>query len=164
MSRQLPPLNSLRAFEAAARHLSFAKAAEELHVTPAAISQQVKGLEAFYGVKLFRRMTRALILSALLALSACDEATQAVDDVARRGAKSAVVETLTTRFPAVPKAAVTPFTDCLIDNASAREIGEFAKDAVIGVSDSTVALVTTVLQRPETQTCVAQAGLSLLTA
>lgn len=63
MSRNLPPLNGLRAFEAAARHLSFAKAAEELHVTPAAISQQVKGLEAFYGVKLFRRMTRALILT-----------------------------------------------------------------------------------------------------
>ena len=63
MSRQLPPLNGLRAFEAAARHLSFAKAAEELNVTPAAISQQVKGLEAYYGVKLFRRMTRALILT-----------------------------------------------------------------------------------------------------
>lgn len=63
MSRHLPPLNALRAFEAAARHLSFAKAAEELNVTPAAISQQVKSLEAFTGIKLFRRLTRALVLT-----------------------------------------------------------------------------------------------------
>ncbi len=45
MARRLPPLNALRAFEAGARHLSFTKAAEELHVTQAAISQQVKRLE-----------------------------------------------------------------------------------------------------------------------
>ena len=77
---------------------------------------------------------------------------------------AAVAETLTTRFPAVPQQAVTPFTDCVIDNATAREIGEFAKDAVIGVSETTVALVTSVLQRPETQTCVTRAGLTLLTA
>jgi LysR family glycine cleavage system transcriptional activator len=63
MSRRLPPLNSLRAFEAAARHLSFTKAAEELHVTPAAISQQVKNLEDYCGTPLFRRLTRALILT-----------------------------------------------------------------------------------------------------
>ena len=55
MPRQLPPLNALRAFEAAARHLSFARAAEELHVTPAAISQQIKLLEDQLGVTLFRR-------------------------------------------------------------------------------------------------------------
>ena len=61
MTRRLPPLNALRAFEAAARHLSFTKAAEELHVTPAAISQQVKALEDHLGVKLFRRLTRALL-------------------------------------------------------------------------------------------------------
>lgn len=55
MSRRLPPLTSLRAFEAAARHLSFARAAEELHVTPAAISQQIKQLEDYLGLLLFRR-------------------------------------------------------------------------------------------------------------
>ncbi|RVU38502.1 transcriptional regulator GcvA [Hwanghaeella grinnelliae] len=59
----LPPLNSLRAFEAAARHLSFTKAAQELHVTPAAVSQQIRQLEAFYGIPLFRRTTRTLILT-----------------------------------------------------------------------------------------------------
>lgn len=55
MVRRLPPLRSLRAFESAARHLSFARAAEELHVTPAAISQQIKLLEEHLGVALFRR-------------------------------------------------------------------------------------------------------------
>jgi len=61
--RQLPPLNALRAFEAAARHMSFSKAAEELNVTPAAISQQIRALEDIAGVKLFRRLTRALLLT-----------------------------------------------------------------------------------------------------
>jgi LysR family glycine cleavage system transcriptional activator len=55
MPRELPPLNALRAFEAAARHLSFVRAAEELHVTPAAISQQVKLLEDHLGASLFHR-------------------------------------------------------------------------------------------------------------
>lgn len=61
--RQLPPLNALRAFEAAARHMSFSKAADELNVTPAAISQQIRALEDIVGVKLFRRLTRALLLT-----------------------------------------------------------------------------------------------------
>lgn len=55
MARRLPPLRSLRAFEAAARHLSFARAADELHVTPAAISQQIKILEQDLGLPLFYR-------------------------------------------------------------------------------------------------------------
>ncbi len=63
MARRLPPLNALRAFEAAARHLSFTRAAEELHVTQAAISHQVKALEEHLGRKLFRRLNRALLLS-----------------------------------------------------------------------------------------------------
>ena len=60
---RLPPLNALRAFEAAGRHLSFSRAADELHVTPAAVSHQIKALEAFLGVKLFRRRHRALLLT-----------------------------------------------------------------------------------------------------
>lgn len=58
------PLNALRAFEAAARHLSFKNAASELHVTPGAVSHQVKLLEDYLGVVLFRRLTRALELTA----------------------------------------------------------------------------------------------------
>lgn len=63
MTDRLPPLATLRAFEAAARHLSFKKAAAELHVTPAAVSQQIKLLENHVGVELFRRLTRALDLT-----------------------------------------------------------------------------------------------------
>ncbi|MDX2103336.1 MAG: transcriptional regulator GcvA [Alphaproteobacteria bacterium] len=63
MARRLPPLNALRAFEAAARHGSFTRAADELNVTQAAISHQVKGLEERLGVLLFRRLNRALILT-----------------------------------------------------------------------------------------------------
>ncbi|TAN50566.1 MAG: transcriptional regulator GcvA [Rhodospirillales bacterium] len=62
MSR-MPPLTSLRAFEAAARHLSFTRAAQELHVTQAAVSHQVKTLEDFLGQPLFLRLTRALELT-----------------------------------------------------------------------------------------------------
>ncbi|MEK6245985.1 MAG: transcriptional regulator GcvA [Pseudomonadota bacterium] len=61
--QRLPPLNALRAFEAAARHLSFAMAAKELHVTPAAVSHQVKGLEGHLDQRLFRRLARGLELT-----------------------------------------------------------------------------------------------------
>ncbi|WP_375308469.1 LysR family transcriptional regulator [Bradyrhizobium sp. A11] len=64
MTYALPPLNALRAFEAAARHLSFKLAAHELHVTPAAVGQQVKALEARLGVQLFERLHKQLILTA----------------------------------------------------------------------------------------------------
>jgi len=63
MTRRLPSLNALRAFEAAARQLSFTKAAAELHVTQAAISHQVKALEADLGQPLFRRYNRRLMLT-----------------------------------------------------------------------------------------------------
>ncbi len=61
--RTLPPLGSLRAFEAAARHMSFHKAAGELGVTPTAISHQIKSLEEMCGQKLFRRRPRPLALT-----------------------------------------------------------------------------------------------------
>ena len=61
--RRLPPLHSLRAFEAAARHLHFGKAAEELHLTPTAISHQVKLLESLIGAELFRRYPRPMRLT-----------------------------------------------------------------------------------------------------
>mgnify|MGYP002725602558 CR=1 FL=1 len=63
MSRHMPPLNSLKAFEAAARHLSFTRAAAELNVTQAAISHQVKALEETLGLALFRRVNRSLLLT-----------------------------------------------------------------------------------------------------
>lgn len=63
MPDRLPPLNALRAFEAAARLLSFKLAAAELSVTPTAISHQIRGLEEYLGVSLFHRLTRALELT-----------------------------------------------------------------------------------------------------
>jgi len=63
MATPLPPLTALRAFDAAARHMSFAKAAEELNVTPAALSFQIKSLEEHLGAPLFRRLNRAVELT-----------------------------------------------------------------------------------------------------
>lgn len=87
--RKLPPLKSLQAFEAAARWLSFTKAAEELHVTPAAVSQQIRQLEEYLGVPLFRRLTRAVQLTeearAVLPLvtEGFDRLAEAVERLAR---------------------------------------------------------------------------------
>jgi len=63
MTRKLPPMNSVRAFEAAARHVSFTKAGEELHVTHGAISRQVSQLESWLGTPLFRRLASQLTLT-----------------------------------------------------------------------------------------------------
>lgn len=63
MPDRLPPLTSLRAFDAAARHMSFANAAKELFVTPAALSYQIKQLEEFLGTPVFRRLNRAVELT-----------------------------------------------------------------------------------------------------
>ncbi|MCE7876059.1 MAG: LysR family transcriptional regulator [Betaproteobacteria bacterium PRO3] len=63
MRRPLPPLNAVRAFEAAGRHESFARAAQELHVTPGAISRHVKTLEDLLGVRLFTRANRQVRLT-----------------------------------------------------------------------------------------------------
>src|SRR6202163_4463424 len=63
MPRRLPQLNALKAFEAAARHESFTKAAEDLCVTQGAVSHQVKALEAELGVKLFNRERQRLVIT-----------------------------------------------------------------------------------------------------
>jgi LysR family transcriptional regulator, glycine cleavage system transcriptional activator len=106
MPRRLPPLNGLRAFEAAARHMSFSKAAEELNVTPAAISQQVKGLEAYYDVPLFRRATRTLYLTdagqaALPTLrEGFDKLAEAANRIAARESDSVLTVSVTPSFAA----------------------------------------------------------------
>src|SRR5207302_7938412 len=71
MNGHLPPLSALRAFETAARLKSFSKAAEELNVTPAAISHQIHALEQDLGVQLFHRLNRAdeLTASAIVVLA-----------------------------------------------------------------------------------------------
>jgi len=63
MTRRLPPLNAIKAFEAAARHESFTRAAEELFVTQGAVSHQVKALEEEFGLKLFTRERQRLVIT-----------------------------------------------------------------------------------------------------
>jgi DNA-binding transcriptional LysR family regulator len=97
---QLPPLDLLLAFEAAARHLSFTRAAEELFLTQSAVSRQIQALEQSLGSKLFERRTRALLLTEAGqryyqvtqgVLGQLDEATQKL-----RGATAARTVTVTT--------------------------------------------------------------------
>jgi len=82
MARPLPPLNALRAFDAAARHLSFARAAGELAVTPGAVSRQIQALEQALGVALFRRGNRVVELTAS-GLDYAQEVREALERLAR---------------------------------------------------------------------------------
>ena len=86
MPRRIYPLNALRAFEASARHLSFVKASAELSVTPAAVSHQVKKLEEYLGLPLFRRRARGLLLteSGQLLLSELSEVFLRLDTAMER--------------------------------------------------------------------------------
>jgi len=102
MKRSNLPLNGLRAFEAAARHLSFTRAAAEMNVTQAAISHQVKTLEDRLGLALFRRLPKGLRLTeegqALLPElgAALDRIGNALDRLSQRGSSVITVSTLTT--------------------------------------------------------------------
>ncbi|HKU94823.1 MAG TPA: transcriptional regulator GcvA [Vineibacter sp.] len=104
MARTLPPLNALRAFEAAARHGSFVAAADELSVTPAAISHQVKSLEDRLDVALFRRLARGLALTpegeALLPdlRDAFDRMALALERVSRQTSGRVLTISLVTTF------------------------------------------------------------------
>lgn len=106
MARRLPPLTSLRAFEAAGRHLSFTLAAAELRVTQAAISHQVKSLEEHLGKSLFLRQPRQLELTAagqaLLPVirTAFDQIDQAVADLSSSRTSSALTVRLAPSFAA----------------------------------------------------------------
>ena len=86
MTRRLPNLKHLRAFEAAARHLSFKQAADELSVTQAAISHQIKALEQHFGARLFHRMNRQVTLTDEAAALAA-ELEQVLDQVAVASAR-----------------------------------------------------------------------------
>src|SRR3982750_4593400 len=106
MIYRLPPLNSLRVFEAAARHLSFKDAATELSITQAAVSHQVKSLEEYLGVQLFRRAGRGVQLTE--AARAClpklregfDALAAAVEMIRERGAETDLVITAPPVFTA----------------------------------------------------------------
>lgn len=86
----MPPLSSLRAFEAVARRLSFSKAAEDLHVTPSAVSQQIRFLEQFLGESLFARTRRSVALTEV-AMKMLPEIQAGLETLARAiGSKTAM--------------------------------------------------------------------------
>jgi LysR family glycine cleavage system transcriptional activator len=91
MKRRLPPLNSLRAFESAARHLSFTRAADELAVTQSAVSHQVNALEEWAGVPLFKRQGRAMVLTEA-AVKFLPAVSTALDQIALAGRKLQAVD------------------------------------------------------------------------
>lgn len=103
MRGRMPPLNALKAFEAAARHLSVKLAAEELHVTPGAVSQMLKLLEAHLGVRLFKRVARGIYLTDAghEYLPSIRNAFRQITEASRRVAASTETGTLTV--------SVTPF-------------------------------------------------------
>lgn len=149
MIRPYLPLNGLRAFEAAARHLSFTKAAIELYVTPAALSHQVKALEERFGLPLFRRLPRGLALTdegqALLPVlrEAFDRVAAALDEFdggkGREVLSAGVVGTfalgwLLPRLPAFR--AAHPFVDLrLTTNNNRVDIAEEGLDFAIRFGD-----------------------------
>ena len=106
MIYRLPPLNALRVFEAAARHLSFKEAANELSITQAAVSHQIKSLEEYLGVELFRRAGRGVQLTE--AARAClprlregfDSLAAAVETIRERAAESELMITAPPVFTA----------------------------------------------------------------
>jgi len=141
----LPPLNSLRAFEAVGRHLSFSKAAGELNVTPGAISQQVRGLEDFLEIKLFKRRNRSIVLTDSgqvflpLLSDGFSRITEAVDSVRRSQGDEPLTITAAPSFTSkwlIPRLckfqALHPEIDVRID-ASSRLVDFVREDIDVGI-------------------------------
>lgn len=106
---------------------------------------------------LFSYSARTTAVVSIVALAGCSSEFQ--DELARDAAKSAVRPVLQDRLPGVP---VEPATDCVIDNASSSEILSLAADAVTGPTASTVEIVSDILVRPDTLSCLATEGLPSL--
>ena len=96
----------------------------------------------------------AALLGGALLLAGCDAQTQ--DQIAREAARSTVTRVVTNRFPGVP---VEPAINCVIDNANAYQIRSLALDTVGGPTESSVEIVTQIVSRRETLTCLAANGL-----
>ncbi|WP_425099816.1 hypothetical protein [Tropicibacter sp. S64] len=99
------------------------------------------------------RHTVALLVGVLL-LSACDTQTQ--DQIAREAARSTVTRVVTNRFPGVP---VEPAIDCVIAGANAYQIRSLALDTLGGPTESSIEIVTQIVSKRETLTCLAANGL-----
>ena len=141
MHMPMPPLNALRAFEAAARHLSLTRAALELHVTAGALSHQIRGLEELLGVKLFERRVRAIALTPAGKLlypglqSGFARIREAVEGLDRTGGERVLVISAPPGFTAkwlVPRlyrfASANPEID--VRSSSSITYADFATDGV----------------------------------
>src|SRR5262245_44710315 len=142
---RLPSLDLLRGFEAAARHLSFTRAAEELHVTQSAVSRQIKTLEEQLGAPLFRRLNRALVLTeegqvlARAVTAALNGIEAALTRLSTRADDRPITVTTTVSFAAlwlVPRLArlraVQPQTDVRL--AATNEMMDFERGEIdVGV-------------------------------
>ncbi len=100
---------------------------------------------------------KRLALIATILLAACTPEAQ--DELARDAAKQAVRPVLKERFPGIP---LEPATDCIIDNATSKEIFSLAADAVTGPTASTIEIVGNIAARPDTIRCLAEEGLPVL--
>src|SRR5262245_10329331 len=147
MIHRLPPLNALRVFESAARHLSFKEAAAELHITQAAVSHQIKTLEEYLGIELFRREGRGVQLTEAARASlprlreGFDALAAAVETIHERGAETELVITAPPVFAArwlMPRLAefskLAPHIDVRVV-ASTRMVDAGALDAAALTSD-----------------------------
>lgn len=141
MTERLPPLNALRTFEAAARHLSFTAAAEELCVTAAAVSHQIRSLEDHLGTALFHRSSRALVLTeaGMLLLPEVREAFARLNNATRGVRRHAFAGPLTVAVPPsfaakwlVPRLARfrVRFPDVEVRITSASELVDFGREDV----------------------------------
>lgn len=100
-----------------------------------------------------------LALSLVMALAVAGCSVQQQDRIARDAARSAITPVLVEQFPGVP---LEPTLDCVIDNASAVQIRALALDSLGGPTESTAQIVTDIVSKPETLTCLAAEGLPAL--
>ena len=130
--RRLPPLNALRAFEAAARHLNFSRAADELSVTPGAVSQQIQNLEDYVGAPLFRRTPKGLLLTdaAQTALPALREAFDRLAEAA--SLLTAAVDGRRLTLTAAPSFAATRARcGCSTSGSTRRRSKRWQRDRIV---------------------------------
>ena len=102
-------------------------------------------------------MSLIRLLPTELILAGCSQ--QAQDTVAREAARNAITPVIQDKFPGIP---VEPAVNCVVDNANSTQIGALALDAVTGPTQSTVEIVTQIVSKPETLTCLTDEGLPAL--
>lgn len=173
----LPPLNALRAFEAAARAGGFARAAQELNVTPAAVSQQVRQLEQYLGVVLFERQGRGLALTDA-GRAGLERLSRAFDLIGEAAAAWRAGDTerelviacdpglsglwLAPRLFALPEAALAGVRLSLVEGAALDRVRGGAAELALSYAQDPPEGFEVLLESPETLTPAAAPGLAAL--